>query len=199
MLDAHWVEEDLVLADNTISGHIRANWGALEATLHSGWPGVSEQIDSRGFMFGLGVSADPERGYTREGALTAHGRTQGEALLSSLHARCQAIAMHSDAVAQRLDAWRRSEGQQDQVLQAERAPLLARRREIKADLASGALTHQAHQSLRMPLNQQLEETGARDAAARRTAADSLREWCIAELGMPIEAAFLVRWFDIIVA
>lgn len=199
MLDAGWVEEELVLADTMIAGHIKANWGALEATLHTGWPGVSEQIDSRGFMFGLSVSADPGHAYVQEGVLTARGRTQGEALLASLHARCQTIALHKDAVGQRLDAWRQAEAQQDRTLQSERAPLLERRREIRAALKSGAMPHHAYQSLLMTLNRQFGEVDARDVAARSANADSLREWCTAKLGMPIEARFLERWFDMIAA
>lgn len=201
MLDTTWVNEEIVLqqAGNVIAGRITANWATIKVTLHTDWPGVSWYQVSRGVGFACCVSKDPELAYTREGVVTARGRALGGELLACLHARCLVVAANKDAIAQRLEEFRCVRGQHAQIREAEREPLLQRRRQIKADLVAGRITNKVHQSLCMPLNEQLGDINWRDTQARDAAAASLRQWCSTQLGMPIEVDFLQCWFNTIVA
>lgn len=201
MLDTEWIEGHVTEAAGNppAAGRLRCNWGTIEVTLLGGWPGVSDRIVSAGGAFAHRVNSDPEQGYTRDGAITARGMELGLQLLASLRARCQAIAANAEAVAARLQAYRQECDAHKQTAALERAPLLARRTELKAGLKSGALTDEAYQPLLATLAREFDDIDARCTAAQRSAMDGVREWCIVQLGVPIDTEFLERWFDTIVA
>ena len=198
-LDSSWVETDIevVVGDQTVAAHVRANWASIEVVLRSVWPGVGDTIHSAGFMRAAMVSHDPGQAYARDQALTPRGLDAASALVSDIHARCSAVAARMDDVRDQLDGFLREKSAAAAVADAAWIPFAQQRTESRAQLKAGTQSHPGHQDACKALDahkeaiEQARDKAVADAEAR------FRQWCLSHLGVPIAPKFLEQWVSFI--
>jgi hypothetical protein len=177
-LEATWIEQSLSITveERTVTGIVRANWGAIEVAITSPITGLSRSRDGRGWAFALACHHHPKYRYALGGELTERGWQTADRFLADLFLDWLAVSRREAAVDERCRRTRRELADLDPVFTARTGPLYQERISLRRKFRAGELLQRDYQQRLKELRQRLEQVDQERCQAEAAIAQRFTDW-----------------------